>query len=216
MFGADHRGYVLFSDAPRNAAAQIVVRDSVEVWRVQTTTAAVSRAFGGRRERLPPPVATTRRQGGRVTSSTSTSVSGSAGLRPAYHVVSGAEKVALVEDSTWRVVLRDFDGRRVGQFTAPRPDAARVRAALARDGGTLRAWRMLFDPTGRLWVQEPLPSSTGQSRWTIHSGTGAVLGHAMLPARINVMAIGTDVIVGIARDPDGIQSVEVYPLQPVR
>ncbi len=201
--------HVLFYDAPRNDKGGLRVRDSIEIWRVHSSSAELSRAFIAPREPIPPPVATVRRTGGSV--SVRTQVVRPSKPYPASHIVAGAGRVAIVEDSTWKISLRDFSGRALGAFVSPDAESSRVRDALAN--GSLRGWQMLFDSDNRLWVQEALPPARGSSRWTIYGLSGAALGYALLPAHVRVAAITSDLIVGTTRDDDDVQSVVVYRLE---
>lgn len=212
LLGVAGTSHVLFHDAPRTERGGLRVRDSIEVWRVHSSSAELSRAFIAPREPIPPPVATIRRTGGSVR--VQTQVVKPSKPYPASHIVAGAGRVAIVEDSTWKISLRDFSGRALGAFISPNAEASRVRDALAN--GSLRGWQMLFDSDNRLWVQEALPPARGSSRWTIHGVTGAAIGYAMLPAHIRVAAITPDLIVGTTRDDDDVQSVVVYRLERTR
>jgi hypothetical protein len=86
--------------------------------------------------------------------------------------------------------------------------------------------RMLIDPVGRLWVEQPQteppwseaidysavrPSPT---TWDVFSTTGVWLGSVQFPARFRVLEIGADYIAGVAKDETDVERVQVWNLDP--
>jgi hypothetical protein len=208
LLGAGDAGHVLFSDAARDSRGGLRARDSIEVWRVHATSGQMTRAFIAPRGAIPPPAAAVRRRSGSVR--VSTRITPPSRPFAAQHIVAGQDRVAIVEDSTWTIVLRDFAGRPLGRINTPRTNARRGPRESPND--SFRGWQMLFDSENRLWVQEALPSGGDLSRWTIYDATGVAIGYAMLPGHIHVNAITPELIVGTARDEDDVQSVVVHTL----
>lgn len=91
-------------------------------------------------------------------------------------------------------------------------------------------WDFLVDAEGFVWIRpwEPLRhavalgglgqtsyllGASGQGgRWTILSPEGERVGEIALPADLNPVWIGEDALVGLRRDPLGVESVHVYRL----
>ncbi len=134
LLGAVGASHVLFSDAPRSSGGGLRARDPIEVWRVHSASAGMSRAFIAPREPIPPPIVNVRRTSGGVR--VQKQVIKPSRPYPAAHIVAGTGRVAIVEDSTWKITLRDFAGRALGEIVWPNAEPSRVRDALA--SGSLR------------------------------------------------------------------------------
>lgn len=73
--------------------------------------------------------------------------------------------------------------------------------------------RMTADSEGALWVEAPrvLESDPGQA--DVFDGEGRLLGRVPLPGSFRITEIGTDYVLGVARDEDtGLEQVRLYRL----
>jgi hypothetical protein len=84
--------------------------------------------------------------------------------------------------------------------------------------------RLLVDRAGNLWVQDfsvsevmqrggSQPIESEPSPWRVFDPEGRWLGIVVLPARFQVLEIGDDYLLGIFRDGDGVESVQMFPLE---
>ena len=76
--------------------------------------------------------------------------------------------------------------------------------------------RMLTDAvSGRIWVRDYLFewSAGGTQHWTVHDALGQVLGRVATPPGLEVMQVGSDVVVGVERDQLGVEYVVAYSLE---
>jgi hypothetical protein len=82
---------------------------------------------------------------------------------------------------------------------------------------------LLAGADGSLWVREPnladAPASgrldhvpVGQSRWSVFSDRGQWLEDVVLPARFLPTNVGTDFVLGVAVDDDGVETIALYRL----
>src|SRR5688572_23269160 len=106
-------------------------------------------------------------------------------------------------------------------------EAERRRADLRDDSyeRTVPAFsRLLVDRAVRLWVRTPNIADApraGQlnttplvaSQWSVFDSIGVWLGDVTLPAEFQPFEIGTDYVVGAARDADGLETLVVYGLR---
>jgi hypothetical protein len=75
------------------------------------------------------------------------------------------------------------------------------RLPLPRDS----SYRELFpDGSDRIWIRAESAAS-----WSVRSLSGRVLGVVTLPARFEILEIGNGLVVGMRRDDDGIEHVDV-------
>lgn len=69
------------------------------------------------------------------------------------------------------------------------------------------------DADGNLWVQDPQkPGDENGTFWTVFSPGGQARGTVRLPTRLNVQQIGTDWVLGIWRDEDDVEHLQLYRL----
>jgi hypothetical protein len=103
-------------------------------------------------------------------------------------------------------------------------EAAIGRAALRKSSqvSALPAFAALIaDHSGRLWVRESQLAdwvrnskvAAMSSRWNVFAVDGQWLGVVAMPPRFTPTDIGPDYVLGVARDGDGVESVQLYPLR---
>lgn len=73
--------------------------------------------------------------------------------------------------------------------------------------------RMLVDADGNVWVREYLVDRDQPARWRVFSPEGRYLSRVMTPAGFQVMEIGRDHVLGVARDEMDEESVRMYALR---
>jgi hypothetical protein len=72
---------------------------------------------------------------------------------------------------------------------------------------------IVADRAGRLWVHDfRAPREPGPESWTIVGSDGAVLGSAVVPAGLAIREIGTDYLVAVRPDAQGVEHVLVLRL----
>ena len=77
----------------------------------------------------------------------------------------------------------------------------------------LPAWEDLIPgPDGELWVQMPAVRPREQVRYVVLSSHGIPIGRVVFPGGYRVWDAGTDYVVGVHRDDDGVETVRVYSL----
>jgi len=96
------------------------------------------------------------------------------------------------------------------------PGRARMERALAEMPypATMPAFSTLgTDPGRNLWVleYEPIPDTPGT--WTVFDPTGTMLGTVATPARLQVVEIGDDYVLGVWKDELDVQTVRLYALE---
>lgn len=120
----------------------------------------------------------------------------------------GAERTVTGElvDAALQCDLEDADPVRhaeIRQMYASRPVAERA-PPYAELG---------VDREGALWVRrwEP-PCFEGSSRWMVFAPGGAHLAHVETPARMRVLEIGSDYVLGVALDDFDVEHVQIWGL----
>lgn len=95
--------------------------------------------------------------------------------------------------------------RRLGmEGNAPPPTYARYLP---------QATRVRLDSEGRAWVRRWTAWGTAMAEWIVFAPRGAPIARVSVPADLTVHDIGSDYMVGIATDDDGVQSVQVYRIR---
>lgn len=108
----------------------------------------------------------------------------------------------------------------------PGPERERDRADMLDDpyAINLPAYSaILVDRTSKLWVRTPNPIDAavagflynyaiGPSTWSVFGADGRWLGDVTMPARFMPSDIGSNFVLGVARDDDGVQTVVRYTL----
>jgi len=67
-------------------------------------------------------------------------------------------------------------------------------------------------PNRTLWVSEVVRPGDWPGRIAVFDSTGVLLGRVETPARLQVLQVGAAELLGIWRDPDGVEHVRAYPL----
>lgn len=71
------------------------------------------------------------------------------------------------------------------------------------------------DALGRLWVQPYSPGDSPDSQWIVAGRDGRILGTVILPVAVRPLDIGSDYILGLRVDQDGVEQVLVYRYPPL-
>lgn len=119
------------------------------------------------------------------------------------------EREPVTEDDVARLrehELGEADPRFREQVEAKWADApvATLKPAFAR---------MTVDSEGALWVQGPRVLADDPGHADVFDEEGRLLGRISLPGSFRITEIGTDYVLGVARDPDtGLEQVRLYEL----
>jgi hypothetical protein len=81
----------------------------------------------------------------------------------------------------------------------------------ARDAVLEHLIEACLDDTGALWVRD----STSSTRWNTYTTAGPLAAHPDVPAHLRVFQIGKNFILAGSADSLGLESVELYPLDPL-
>lgn len=71
---------------------------------------------------------------------------------------------------------------------------------------------MVADAAGYLWVERFRAPGDGTRRWGVFSPDGAFLGHVLVPAELELLEVGDDYVLGVARDAEGVERVRLHTL----
>jgi hypothetical protein len=69
---------------------------------------------------------------------------------------------------------------------------------------------LALDPDGNLWVAESVVSSDDPRGWIVFAPDGHMLGTITTPSGLNVLDIGRDYVLGVARDALDVEHVRLY------
>jgi hypothetical protein len=72
---------------------------------------------------------------------------------------------------------------------------------------------MRLDPAGYLWVKRFQHPWETRGRWGVFRSDGAFMGHVDMPDALTVFEIGTDYVLGVARDDLDVQRVQIHELR---
>lgn len=72
---------------------------------------------------------------------------------------------------------------------------------------------LLTDSDGNLWVEEFAVDSMSVGRWWIFDSDGSLAAEARMPERFRPTDIGSDYVLGVARDSLGVEQVELHELR---
>lgn len=103
------------------------------------------------------------------------------------------------------------------QSTAPDEEQRLLREEAYREipfPETMPAFQSIAaDPRGRVWVQEyATPWESESQRWSVFEASGGWLGSLELPARLVVLEVGEDYVLGVWRE-GGSESIRLYGLR---
>jgi hypothetical protein len=114
--------------------------------------------------------------------------------------VTAGDKESLLQQ---RLEGRDVDARRTIEREFRDLPIPETKPAF---GGEMRV-----DATRHLWVLE-LNDTGADPSWSVFDTDGVWLGVVTLPSRFTPMDIGTDYVLGLWRDADGVEHVRMYEL----
>jgi hypothetical protein len=116
--------------------------------------------------------------------------------------------------------IREHGLRRTQQVAQlPRPVAERVADAMVAAGlpGEMPTFdQQVIDETGHTWLREdagPERRDVVPQRWQVLAPDGAWLGSVVTPPGLAVWQVTRDHLVGVRRDPNGIEEVRVHRLR---
>jgi hypothetical protein len=157
------------------------------------------------------------------------------------YVMSGAsfDILSYAPDGTLRSIIRTDDPlvpisaaeRSKLPLTAFRRGATEAEKEASRQRDIARSktkhWptmaRLLFDATGRMWVQDWRPANERDSTqtWTAFDGDGRLIGKLAIPPKERsagrlVIAFGRDEVFFRTNDEDGAVHVTAYPILPIK
>ncbi len=72
--------------------------------------------------------------------------------------------------------------------------------------------RLLVDADGDLWAAEYSRYPFPPAQWTVFDPDGRLLGTVDTPERFDLQQVGPDWVLGVWRDPLGVEYVRRYPL----
>jgi hypothetical protein len=114
------------------------------------------------------------------------------------------------------VTARDIAGYREEQLASALPGRREyMEQLLARMvyPPTLPAHGVLLtDAGGHVWVREYTAPGQAEQRWTVFEEGGILLGTVGMPRNFRPTHIGDDFVLGVAKDPDDVEHVRMYPL----
>jgi hypothetical protein len=74
--------------------------------------------------------------------------------------------------------------------------------------------RLVIDTANRIWVAEYRRPGDSEQAWWIFTIDGRMIGRVNAPVALTITDAGTDWVLGIWRDQDGVQTVRLYDLRP--
>lgn len=72
---------------------------------------------------------------------------------------------------------------------------------------------ILVDPEGNVWVRESSLRGAEQTQWSVFAPGGELLGGVDMPPGLEVLEIGNDYVLGLARDELGVEYVLKYRIR---
>ena len=72
----------------------------------------------------------------------------------------------------------------------------------------------MVDADERIWLGSFKRPGDREQTWWIFGVDGAMLGRVTVPASLTIMDAGSDYLLGVWRDADGMQTVRLYQLAP--
>jgi hypothetical protein len=74
--------------------------------------------------------------------------------------------------------------------------------------------RLVIDAVDRIWIGEYRRPGDREQTWWMFMIDGRMTGHVRVPANLTITDAGTDWVLGVWRDEDGVQTVRLYDLRP--
>jgi hypothetical protein len=128
-----------------------------------------------------------------------------------YSPTGSLQEILRAAEPREEVTQQDRDGYRQLLMLTARPEQKTAMEKLAdempypREIPSFR--RFVVAAGGRIWVQRYLRSSTKTDIWVVLEADGRFVDEIAMPRRFQVMSIGPDYVLGVARDSDGIELV---------
>jgi len=72
---------------------------------------------------------------------------------------------------------------------------------------------ILIDAEGNLWIRESSRPGAQQAQWSVFAPGGELLGTLEIPPRLDVLEVGTDYVLGLARDEMDVEYILKYRLR---
>jgi len=72
---------------------------------------------------------------------------------------------------------------------------------------------ILIDTEGNLWIRESSRPGAQHSQWSVFAPSGELLGSLDMPPRLDVLEVGTDYVLGLARDDMDVEYILKYRLR---
>ena len=117
---------------------------------------------------------------------------------------------------TEQVSTNDVDAWRKGQIDRM-PEPMRTQIARLVNEIPVRETYPAFsaivvDTEGAVWVEDYRRPAAGSARWTVFSPDGALVAQVTTPLELEVYEIGPDYILGLWRDADDVEHIQLYDL----
>lgn len=140
-------------------------------------------------------------------------------MRPPHlrktHVLPAASGVWVVPTDSLDVYRYDEAGQVLSRHAsphAPRPlDAAQQADGFGHTTEPAVA-AALTDSAGRLWIAETPSVGASEIRWLVYGDHGVPVSEVLVPADLSPLWIGSERIVGVWREDEGIETVRVLEL----
>jgi len=98
--------------------------------------------------------------------------------------------------------------------SVPRPQTLKLRSLVLDELEKPREFPLIdqiqADSKDRLWVRTFEGYGTGLATWMIVLPGGRPLARAILPTAMKLLEVGSDYLLGLTRDADGVESVGLY------
>jgi hypothetical protein len=103
---------------------------------------------------------------------------------------------------------------RVARASASRrPTVERQIREMPLPSGLPAYTSMKVDAAGYLWVERFRVPGESRRRWGVFGPEGEFLGHVAMPERFDVLEIGADYVLGVAKDDEDVERVRLHPLR---
>ena len=66
----------------------------------------------------------------------------------------------------------------------------------------------LAAPDGRLWVKRAIPTRVGREQWDVIDASGKLVARWQLPAKVNLIAVGTGAVYTVRKDEDDLRYLQ--------